>query len=163
MIPSVSVLPSQASGAKGFHSNSTIDQTGVRTHTPKQDPAAAPTRLRQTITTAKKSKIPITIDGDEIGIVAERASKSTVRMTEIAHSLYPSIQGPKNVTLSVPRRKRLPEIREVSFRIPPRAALPSTRKVTPADADDRATDSTEADSGTSKARERDPATILSAE
>ncbi|KAE8234057.1 hypothetical protein CF326_g894 [Tilletia indica] len=71
----------------------------------------------------KEEQIPITIDGDEIGIVAERASKSTVRVTEIAHSLYPSIQGPKNVNAVRLEKEEASGNREVSFPIPHRPAL----------------------------------------
>ncbi|KAE8241672.1 hypothetical protein A4X13_0g7314 [Tilletia indica] len=143
MIPSISVLPSQASGAKGPR---------CRSHSAQADHYYG-----------KEEQIPITIDGGEIGIVVERASKSTVRVTEIAHSLYPTIRGPKNANAVRLEKEEGFRNEEVSFRIPPRAALPSTRKVTPADADDRATDSSDSDSGMPKECERDPAIMLSGE
>ncbi|KAE8214351.1 hypothetical protein CF327_g2221 [Tilletia walkeri] len=169
MIPSS--LRAFVIGAKGKNLKSITDQTGVRINIPKQDPAAPPAPAQGDQDYEDEEQIPVTIDGDEINantaikliqaIVAERTSKTTVRLTEIAHNLYPFIQGPKNANAARLEKEEAFGNGEVSVRIPPRAALLSTREVTSADADDGAIDSAEADSGKPKERERDPAIVLS--
>ncbi|CAD6974475.1 unnamed protein product [Tilletia controversa] len=166
-------------GAKGKNLKSITDQTGVRINIPRQDPAApAPTPAHGDQDFEDEEQIPVTIDGDEINantalkliqaIVAERTSKTTVRLTEIAHNLYPFIQGPKNANAARLEKEEAFGNGEVNVRIPPRAALLSTREVTSADADDGAIDSaadaatgTDNASGKPKERERDPAIVLS--
>ncbi|KAK0531315.1 hypothetical protein OC835_003218 [Tilletia horrida] len=180
MIPAS--LRAHVIGAKGKTLKGITDQTGVRINVPKQDPnaviAAASTTPAGEQDYDDEEQIPVTIEGDEINantaakllqaVVAERTSKTTVRLTDIDHKLYPFIQGPHNANASRLEKEAELGNGEVQVRIPPRAALLSTREVTSADADDGTNDTAPAIGDTNgKAaghnkdqRERDPAIVL---
>jgi len=161
-------------GTKGKNLKNITDQTGVRINIPKQDPSAASTPAPADQDFDEEEQIPVTIEGDEINantaikliqaIVAERTSKTTIRLPDIDHNLYPFIQGPQNANAAKLESEPAFGNNEVQVRIPPRAVLLSTREVS-ADGDDAAASTTGAGAGETNGnavkRERDPAIVLS--
>lgn len=119
-------------GVKGKNLKNITDQTGVRINIPKaeQEQHVAAPAPKGDVDYENDEQIEVTIDGDEVNartaksmlaaIVAERKSRTTQRLTEIEHDLYPFIAGPRNSNIP------LLEQGDVTIRLPPRGAfLPS--------------------------------------
>ncbi|KAK0544012.1 hypothetical protein OC846_006211 [Tilletia horrida] len=159
-------------GSKGKNLKSITDQTGVRVNIPKSDntgAAAAPAPAGD-LDFEDEEQIPVTIDGDEVNantalkllqaMVSERTSKTVQRLAEIEHVFYPFIQGPKGANVARLEKEASLGNGEVQVRIPPRAALLSTREVTSADAEADGAATDDKKDGAQPQRERDPAIVL---
>lgn len=127
-------------GSKGKNFKAITDQTGCRVNLPRQeeqngtDGSSTPLQSsgnRDDIDYDNDAQIAITVEGDEVNakqaakmiqdIVSERTSRTTQRLANIEHVLYPFIAGPKGANAA--RLEAEFGSGDVSVRVPPRAAF----------------------------------------
>ncbi|CEH18177.1 Vigilin [Ceraceosorus bombacis] len=125
-------------GTKGKNLKTITDSTGVRINIPKAEEGDAGAAVQVPGPAASgeidydaEPQITVTIDGDEINarsavkqiqaLVAERISRTTQRLSNIDHILYPFIAGARNANAQ--RLESEIGQGDVSIRVPPRAAF----------------------------------------